>query len=537
MIRRERPWALVFLLGGLSVTGLPGGARGAAAAGGTARPPALAGTWYPESPAVLLATARNLLRQASAAPVPAGRPIALVVPHAGWAYSGVVAAAAYRLIARGELERVVVVAPSHHGAFDGYALDDAAAYRTPLGEVPLAREAVEALRAPGLARVVPRVTGPEHAIEIELPFLQAVLGRFSLVPVLVGRVDADAQKAFAERLARLDDGKTLLVFSSDFTHYGPRFDYTPFGPAAGARAKIRALDTAAIDLLCRGDAEGFRSFVKEKDATICGQAGLGTMLELLARIAPKAKGRLLAHWASGEIPGSRDDGSVDYAALAWTREGGVAGPPLTAPPAVLPVDASAPALTQALGRTLVRVARGALEADLAHDPAGLDAALRDLGDAPEASRLQAVFVTLKNTDPRTVARLGELRGCIGQVVPTHSLDLAVVKSALDAALGDPRFPEVEASELPQLSVEVTVLSPIVPIDSWNRIRVGTHGIVLSKGGRRALFLPQVAVEEGWTLEETLDHLALKAGLSRGEWRSGASFSVFTGQLFQEERRR
>jgi AmmeMemoRadiSam system protein A len=148
-----------------------------------------------------------------------------------------------------------------------------------------------------------------------------------------------------------------------------------------------------------------------------------------------------------------------------------------------------------------------------------------------------VFVTLKNTDPLEVARLGELRGCIGQVVPTYPLDLAVVKSALDAALHDPRFPEVEPSELAKLSVEVTVLSPIVPTGTWKEIRIGTHGIVLSKGGKRALFLPQVAVEQRWTLEETLDHLALKAGLSSGEWRSGASFSVFTGQVFHEERRR
>ncbi|HYN41641.1 MAG TPA: AmmeMemoRadiSam system protein B, partial [Thermoanaerobaculia bacterium] len=194
MNRRGRPWALALLLGGLSVTGLPGGARGAVAASGTTRPPALAGTWYPDSPAILLATARNLLRQASVAPVPAGRPVALVVPHAGWAYSGVVAATAYRLLAPGAFGRVVVVAPSHHGAFEGYALDDASAYRTPLGEIPVSREAVEALKAPGLARVVSGVTGPEHAVEIELPFLQAVLGRFSLVPVLVGRVDAAAQE-------------------------------------------------------------------------------------------------------------------------------------------------------------------------------------------------------------------------------------------------------------------------------------------------------------------------------------------------------
>lgn len=529
------------------MTGLSWSAAGAAPAGGAVRPATLAGSWYPESPATLLATARSLLRQAAAAPAPAGRPLALVVPHAGWAYSGVVAATAWRLVERGAFARVVVVAPSHHGSFDGYALDDAAAYRTPLGDVPLAREAVEGLKVPGLSRVVPGVAGPEHAVEIELPFLQAVLERFSLVPVLVGRVDAAAQRAFAERLATLDDGKTLFVFSSDFTHYGPRFGYEPFGPAAAARAKIRALDSTAVDLLCRGDADGFRSFVREKGATICGRSGLGTLLELLARIAPKARGTLLAHWASGEMPGVRDDASVDYAALAWTRDGGTlapprtapppTGPPLTAPPAIAPVDPSAPPLPERVGRALVRVARGALEAELARDPTLLDAALRELGDAPEASREQAVFVTLKNTDPLAVARLGELRGCIGQVVPTHALDLAVVKSALDAALHDPRFPEVEASELRNLSVELTVLSPIVPIASWKEIRVGTHGIVLSKEGRRALFLPQVAVEQGWTLEETLDHLALKAGLARGEWRSGAAFSVFTGQLFREERRR
>ncbi|MCL4809938.1 MAG: AmmeMemoRadiSam system protein A, partial [Thermoanaerobaculia bacterium] len=160
-----------------------------------------------------------------------------------------------------------------------------------------------------------------------------------------------------------------------------------------------------------------------------------------------------------------------------------------------------------------------------------------LEDSPRASSLQAVFVTLKKTDPLEIARVGELRGCIGQVVPTYPLDLAVVKSALDAALDDPRFPEVEPWELQKLAVEVTVLSPIVPVGSWKEIRVGTHGVVLEKGAHRALFLPQVAVEEGWTLEETLDHLALKAGLGRGAWRSGATFSVFTGQVFREEARR
>ena len=504
---------------------------------GTVRPSALAGTWYPSSPAILLATAHDLMRQAAAAPRPAGRPVALVVPHAGWAYSGTVAAAAFRLLAPGSFERVVVVAPSHHGGFEGYALDESTAWRTPLGEVPLDRAALEELAEAGLSRAVPGVGGPEHAVEIEVPFLQAALGPFRLVPVLAGRVDAAGQAAFAARLARLDDGKTLFVFSTDFTHYGPRFEYEPFGPTGGARARIRSLDAEAIGLLSRLDADGFRAFVRRHDATICGRTGLATMLELLSRIAPKAQATLLAHWASGEMPGVRDDASVDYASLCFTRDGAAERAALTVPPAMKKVDPAAPPLPEKVGRALVRLARGALEADLAGDTTLLASALGELADVPEASRLQAVFVTLKNTDPREIARSGDLRGCIGQVEPAYPLDLAVAKSALDAALGDPRFPPVEARELPKLSVEVTVLSPIVPVSSWTEIRIGTHGIVLEKGGRRALFLPQVAVEQRWSLEETLDHLGRKAGLSPGDWRSGARFSVFTGPVFHEERPR
>jgi AmmeMemoRadiSam system protein B/AmmeMemoRadiSam system protein A len=527
---------LALLIEGPTMTGLGGAAATAPTAttpAGTVRLPALAGSWYPGSPALLLATARSLMRQASAAPMPYGRPVALAVPHAAWAYSGTVAAAAFRILTPGSFARVVVMGPSHHVPFTGYALEDAAAYRTPLGEIPLDRAALRDLETPGLARVVPGATGPEHAVEIELPFLQAALGPFTLVPILAGRVDAAAEKAFAEKLARLDDGKTLFVFSSDLTHYGPRFDYMPFGPTAGARAKIRELDDSAIGLLTRLDAEGWRSFVREKKATICGEAGLVTMLELLRRIVPSAKATLLAHWASGEMPGVRDDSSVDYASLAFTREGGAAGEAMNAPPRIAAVAADAPPVADAVGRALVRVARGALDADLRGDTAPLDTALRELAAGRASFPLQAVFVTLKRKDPAAIARLGDLRGCIGQVVPTYPLDLAVVRSALEAALDDPRFPGVEAQELPGLAVEVTVLSPIVPIGSWKEIRIGTHGIVLEKRGHRALFLPQIASEQGWTLEETLDALAQKAGLSRGEWRSGATFSVFAGQVFHE----
>ena len=507
---------------------------GAAAGEQAVRPPALAGTWYPESPSVLLATAHDLMRRAAPAPRPGGKPVALLVPHAGWVYSGAAAAAAFRLLWPGAFRRVVVLAPSHYGGFSGYAIDDALRYGTPLGEIPLSKEGLARLGQGGLARVIPGVTGPEHAVEIELPFLQAALGPFELVPVLVGRTDAASERAFAERLAGLDDGSTLFVFSSDFTHYGPRFKFTPFGPSGKAAGKVRELDAAVIGLIARRDAPGFREFLDETHATICGRHGIGTLLELLPRIAPKGGSTLLAHWASGEMPGVRDDSSVDYVSMAFTREAGVTGGPLTAPPAPEAVPVEAPPLPQELGRDLVRLARGALELELAGQAATLTSVFRSLSGRKEASRLQAVFVTLKLTDPKEIARRGELRGCIGQVVPTHPLDLAVVTSALDAALRDPRFPAVEADELETLSVEVTVLSPIRAVGSWKEVRIGEDGIVLEKGGSRALFLPQVAPEQGWTLEETMEHLGAKAGLARGEWRSGASFSVFTGQVFHEE---
>jgi AmmeMemoRadiSam system protein A len=287
----------------------------------------------------------------------------------------------------------------------------------------------------------------------------------------------------------------------------------------------------------KGDAAGFRAYLGKTGATICGRNGISTLLELLPKIAPGGGATLLAHWASGEMPGVRDDSSVDYLSMAFTHEPGGSGPPLVTAPVSEAVPVDAPPLPEKVGAAMVKVARGTLELDLASKPETLSKALHSLEGRPEANRLGAVFVTLKNTDPREIARVGDLRGCIGQVVPTHPLDLAVVTSARDAAIHDPRFPAVEAREIASLSVEVTVLSPIRPIGSWKDILIGTHGIVLQKGGRRALFLPQVAPEQGWTLEQTLDHLAAKAGLSSGEWRTGTSFSVFTGQVFHEARGR
>jgi AmmeMemoRadiSam system protein B/AmmeMemoRadiSam system protein A len=499
------------------------------------RPSALAGSWYPEDRASLVAAAHFLLRRAAGAPTPGAKPVALVVPHAGWSYSGLAAAAAFRLLKPGDFARVIVVGPSHQGSFRGYALDDAAAYRTPIGDVPLCDGGLATLRGAD-ARVVPGVADSEHAVEIELPFLQAALGRFCLVPVLAGDTNDELERSFAERLARLDDGRTLFVFSSDFAHYGPRFDYQPFGALSPTVVeKVRAMDDRGIALLERVDARGFRDYLRETGNTICGRHGLATLMELVPRIAPKARAVPLAHYASADLPGMKDDSSVSYVAMAFLREppaGATPGTPLVAPPRLEDALPDAPSLSSADGARLVRLARAALTTHfLERDDLGRELAAYPAGIDRE--RRQGVFVTLNRKDPDEVRRQGRLRGCIGQPEPTFPLYYGTVQAALDAALRDPRFEPVGAAELGRIEIEVTVLSPRKPVASWRDIRLGTHGIVLQKDGKAALFLPQVAPEQGWTVEQTLAALSEKAGLPADAWKGGASLSVFTGQVFEE----
>ncbi len=523
--------ALALLCGALLVAAAP------ARRGGEVRPPAVAGSWYPDRPSLISAEVDRLVRATAGAPALHGKPVALIVPHAGWRYSGFAAAAAFRNLNPGDFDRVVVVGPSHHVSFTGFAVSAAAAFRTPAGEVPLCHEEVDRLVDGKTVRVVPDADDHEHSVEIELPFLQERLDRFCLVPILAGRTDPTMQRDLAARLARLRDGRTLFVFSSDFTHYGPNYDYVPFGPSAiKAREPIRALDTRALGYLLTPDATGFRKFLEETSDTICGREGIQVLLELLSRIAPDAKAARLAQYASIDIPGFESDSAVTYVALAYADGQPPPGEPLGPPPPYPSVPSSAARISDDLGSRLVKVARATLLTEL-RGTDDLRRALREIPAAARAemSRLQAAFVTLNRTDPRDIARQGRLRGCIGQVYPAYPLPEAVVIAAASAALQDPRFPPVRPEELPWLEVEVTVMSPPQPIDSWEKIAIGRHGIVLKKGNHRALFLPQVPVEEKWTLEQTLSHLSQKAGLPEDAWREGAVFEVFEGQKFAEHR--
>jgi MEMO1 family protein len=296
------------------------------------RPSAVAGSWYPGDPKAVAREIDRLIGVSAVAPALSGKPIALVVPHAGWSYSGAAAAAAFRNLHPGDFARVVVIGPSHHHAFAGFSIADVGAYRTPLGDAPVCAEAA-GLRDGQIVKDEPLADQHEHSIEIEIPLLQQTLRTFCLIPILAGQTTPAMEQALADKLAKLDDKKTLFVVSSDFVHYGPRFDYTPFGPSAIlSHDKIVDLQKKAIGWLEKKDAAGFRGLLASTGATICGRDGISVLLELLPRIAPKAKGVLLAHYASSEMPDAKDDNGVWYVAFAYVEGGAPDGrPPMGVP--------------------------------------------------------------------------------------------------------------------------------------------------------------------------------------------------------------
>jgi len=448
------------------------------------RPAAVAGTFYPRSPAALRREVAGLL---DAAPAPGERrPKALVVPHAGYVYSGAVAAAAYaRLRAPGPpVERVVLVGPAHHVPLPGLALPEAQRFETPLGEVPVDQEA--ARRALGFPQVVRAAAAHavEHALEVQLPFLQELLGPFSIVPLAVGRA---APEEVAEVLEALWGGpETLVVISTDLSHYLP-YDEGRELDRRTAR-QVLALDAAGLEW-----------------EQACGRTGLQAILLLARRRGLTVEQVDLR--SSGDTGGDRE-AVVGYGAFALY-------PPAAAHPARAPgADRAAAA---------VGLAR---------------AALRSLFGGPEPARPEGqpwlgerrcCFVSLH--------RQGRLRGCVGALEPRGTLFEEIVRCARAAASADGRFAPVAADELPGLEVEVSVLSPLEPLPAGSdeellrALRPGRDGLVLEAQGKSAVFIPAMW-EQLPDPRDFLGRLRDKAGLPR-HWVAGTRLQRFTADRYPE----
>ncbi|MBF0295395.1 MAG: AmmeMemoRadiSam system protein B [Magnetococcales bacterium] len=483
-------------------------AAGAENAEKRVRPAAVAGSWYPGQPEELRAYLENQLSQAEP-PSLAGRGDvrAVLVPHAGYRFSGPTAALGFKPLVGKRFKRVVVMGPSHHGDFAGLAVSDATHFATPLGEIPLDGEAIRQLRRAEGVRVVPGVDRNEHSLEMQLPWLQVALEPgWQLVPVLVGHADAAGFARAAAALRPLLSGETLLVLSGDWTHYGPNYGYLPFPPDDKAAERLKQLDLGAWERIERADAKGLYAYRERTGITACAFGPMMVFLQLSGR---ELTATLAGMATSGPVT-RENPNSVGYLA-AWF----VSAHPLA--------GATHGELTQEEMTQLHGLARQALQLAVTRGPEAVTAQAVVAGlTLPEALKQpRGAFVTLKRGE--------DLRGCIGYIAPVKPLYEAVVENAVNAALRDHRFRPVGPDELPGLNLEVSVLSPLTPVDSFREIEVGRHGMTLSKMGRNAVFLPEVAPEQGWNREQTLTQLAIKAGLPGDAWKENARFEVFTAQ--------
>jgi len=275
--------------------------------------PTVAGTWYSAEPRVLSREIDGFLEQgrSDADPTPAVR--GLIAPHAGLVYSGSVAGRGFAWLRDRSLDRVILLGPSHHAAFPGAALPDATDYRTPLGEVPIDIAAIESLRERTGFRVDDAPFQPEHCLEAEILFLQRALNSdWLLIPILIGAgTTADVAGAVADALRPLASTGTVVVVSSDFTHYGPQFRYVPFDDRIPQR--LEELDMGAVDRILAVDPSGLAAYIGRTGATICGRDAIGVMLRML----PEAvRGSLVAYDTSGRMTGNWDH-TVSYASVVF----------------------------------------------------------------------------------------------------------------------------------------------------------------------------------------------------------------------------
>jgi len=339
---------------------------------------------------------------------------------------------------------------------------------------------------------------------------RALAPGWELVPILVGRMDPGDHRQAAEILRPLLDDGTLLVVSIDFTHYGAAYGYQPFPVDEKTPARIAELDRGAVEAILAKDARAFLAYRQRTGITLCGYQAVAILLELLPA---EAEGKVAAHATSGALTGSYRM-SVSYWAIVFRSPHPLAG------------DADPPGegLSESEWQLLRRIAMLGLEDAVngRDDPKQNTDYQRIIRELPDRLREPAsAFVTLWRRD-------GNLRGCVGYIPPLFPLYQAVYDNAFNAARNDTRFLPVSREELPGLEMEISVLSPLRPIDSPEQFRLGREGIVLDKEGRRAVYLPEVAEKYGWNREQTLRQLALKVGLSPDAWKAeDAKLSVFT----------
>jgi AmmeMemoRadiSam system protein B/AmmeMemoRadiSam system protein A len=465
------------------------------------REPAVAGSWYPGQPDILSKDVKGYLENAKKVEV-GGKIVALISPHAGYPYSGQVAAHAYKQIEGKVYDSVVVIAPSHYALFKGISLYDRGGFRTPLGVIPINVELSQKIMAKRKEiQFIPEAHAQEHSLEIQLPFLQVVLKTFKLIPIVMEPYWGwETCQSLATAISEtVRGGNVLLVASSDLSHFHS-YD------------KAVELDKIVLNHIEHFDPEGLNRDLKQGRCEACGGGPIISIM-LAAKALGANKGKVLKYLNSGDVTGDRSR-VVGYAAGVFYKTAG--GTEKMKEEKKVGVDLG---LNDQEKKTLHQIAKTVID-----NKARGRAVPEFKVDSPILMENRGAFVT--------VQKKGQLRGCIGYIEGRGPLYRTIEEMAEAAAFRDPRFMPVTEKELPDLDIEISVLTPLKKITDVNEIEVGKHGIYIKQGWNSGLLLPQVATEYGWDRRTFLEHTCQKAGLPSNAWKDkNTEIYIFSADIF------
>ena len=462
------------------------------------RKPVVAGTFYSSDPAELIEQLKKCFDKVES--IISNNISALIVPHAGYSYSGIVAASAYvHINPDADYENIFVIGTSHHVSFHGASVYNKGHYKTPLGVVPVNLELTNALIRNNKDFVFNREAhGEEHAIEVQLPFLQYRIKQINqIVPIIIGVKDFDSCRRIAEALRPYFNSKNLFVFSTDFSHYPTDED-------------ARFIDEKTTNAICQNNAQRLIKQLEENNSSkvsnlytsLCGWSSVLTLL-YLTEDNSKYKYRRIKYMNSSEFLNMRKNRVVGYQSILIEND-----------------ERKTDVISEDSKSILIKIAHNAIKKYL-----GLNKELPGNENMNDLKQFNSAFVSIYVE--------GKLRGCIGQFSSEKELPDLIASLAVTSAFKDDRFQPVSAKDLKGLSIEISVLTPMQKIYSIDDIELGKHGVHLEKDGKKGTFLPQVALKTAWNLEEFLGHLARdKAHIGWEGWRN-AELSVFEAIVFSD----
>ncbi len=484
-----------------------------------------AGRWYPAEADKLAAAVDKYL--AEGGENVGAKPLGLLVPHAGYIFSGAVAGRAFAQVAEERYDTVVIIGDTHSGNGKAeIAVYAAGAWETPLGTVLIDEAIAQALvRADERIEFDRAAFKEEHPVENQVPFLQrALTNDFKIVPIVFRNPTAENIARLSEILSEVLAGRdALIVGSTDLSHYPAYEDAVRVDTET-----LQAIETFEPEEFTAVIAANMNEEIANLSTCACSQGAVLTTMRVSKALGAN-KAITLFYANSGDTPFGNREQVVGYGAVMFYRE--TAGDPnidinsalLTPTPLTTPNQES---YTEEEKRLMLGIARDSIEQFLE-----INTLPTYVITNPALLRQNGAFVTLKR---KAVPANAALRGCIGHIIGRTPLYLTIQNVAVSAAVNDRRFAPVTRDELDELEVEISVLSEPRLITDTNEIQVGTHGIILVQGNNQGVFLPQVPLEQGWDRAEYLREICGKAGLEMtdGCWKNGQIY-VFTAKVFNE----